>query len=44
MTCYNCDTSTIESTYTNSNTCANATATSDCSKIGNGYVKISIID
>lgn len=44
MTCYNCTTSTVESTYTESNTCVNETATSDCSKIGSGYVKLTYLD
>ncbi|MBQ6438268.1 hypothetical protein IJJ12_02705 [bacterium] len=41
MTCYNCATSTAASTYTISNTCASATATSDCSKTGHGYARIT---
>lgn len=43
MTCYNCTTSTDESTYTLSNTCVNSTATTDCSKQGNGYAKITYL-
>ena len=43
MVCYNCTTSTAVNTYTVSNTCVNATATSDCSKTGNGYARITYI-
>jgi len=41
MTCYSCATSTAEDTYTQSNTCVNATATANCSKTGNGYARIT---
>jgi len=41
MTCYNCTTSTADATRTQSNTCVNATATTDCSKTGNGYARIT---
>ncbi len=41
MTCYNCTTSTVDATRTQSNTCVNATATADCSKTGNGYARIT---
>ena len=43
MVCYNCTTSTAVNTYTESNTCVNATATSNCSKMGNGYAKITYL-
>ncbi len=43
MTCYNCATSDDESTKTISNTCVNAIATADCSKIGNGYARITYL-
>ena len=43
MVCYNCATSTATNTYTVSNTCVNATATSDCSKTGNGYARITYL-
>ena len=43
MTCYNCETSNEESTKTISNTCASETPTTDCSKIGNGYARITYI-
>jgi len=43
MTCYNCETSNEESTKTISNTCASETPTSDCSKIGNGYARITYL-
>jgi len=41
MTCYNCETSNEESTRTISNTCVSEIPISDCSKIGNGYVRIT---
>ena len=44
MTCYNCTTSDDESTKTISNTCYNETATSDCSKVGNGYAKVTFVE
>ena len=43
MTCFNCETSTTESTKTNSTTCKSETAISDCSKLGNGYAKITLL-
>lgn len=43
MTCFNCETSTTESTKTNSTTCKSEIATSDCSKLGNGYAKITLL-
>ena len=45
MVCYSCTTSAASNTntYTMSNTCANATATSECSKIGDGYVRITYL-
>ncbi len=43
MTCYNCETSNEESTKTISNTCASETPTPDCSKIGNGYARITYL-
>ena len=43
MTCYNCETSNEESTKTISNTCVSETPTTDCSKIGNGYARITYI-
>ena len=44
MICYNCTTSTEESTLTKTVTNASETATADYAKIGNGYVKIMFID
>ena len=41
MVCYNCETSDDESTKTISNTCANGTATSNCSKVGDGYARVT---
>ena len=41
MTCYNCRTSSDVSTKTNSNTSVSGTATSDYSKSGNGYAKVT---
>ena len=43
MTCYNCATSDVESTKTISNTCVDANPVVDCSKTGNGYVKITYL-
>ena len=43
MYCYNCTSSTAESTKTISTTCANAAATENCAKKGNGYVRITYI-
>ena len=44
MTCYNCATSNDEVTKTISNTCVSETPTPDCTKKGNGYVRITYID
>ena len=41
MYCYNCATSNVEATKTISVTCHSATATSNCAKEGNGYVRIT---
>ena len=43
MTCYNCTTSTAAGTRTTSNTCVNSTPTTDCSKTGNGYARITYL-
>ena len=43
MACYNCKTSNEVSTKTISVTCASETPTADCSKIGNGYAKITYL-
>ena len=43
MYCYNCATSNDESTKTVSNTCANSSPTENCSKIGNGYARITYL-
>ena len=43
MTCYNCEISNDTSTKTISNTCVSETATSDCSKTGNGYARITYL-
>ena len=43
MYCYNCVASSGTDTKTISTTCTNASATENCSKQGNGYVKISFI-
>ncbi len=43
MYCYNCSESTDESTKTVSTTCANATATENCAKSGDGYARISLL-
>ena len=43
MTCYNCTTSSVANTKTDSNTCHNSTATRDCAKEGNGYAKITLV-
>jgi len=44
MYCYNCSTSSAESTKTVSTTCVSSTATSNCAKQGNGYAKITLIE
>ena len=43
MVCFNCTTSTAEATKTESNTCLNSNPTADCSKVGNGYARITYI-
>ena len=43
MTCYNCQTSNDVNTKTISNTCHNATATSECSKEGHGHARITYL-
>ena len=43
MYCYKCTTSTEESTKTISTTCTNSAATTNCSKKGNGYAKITYL-
>ncbi len=44
MYCYNCTKSTEESTKTISTTCTSATPTANCSKQGNGYARITLIN
>ena len=47
MYCYNCTTSTADSTRTESNgtsSCTSETATTNCAKSGNGYSKITLIE
>lgn len=44
MVCYNCETSTDINTYTESNTCAESDPTPNCSKKGNGYAKITLVE
>ena len=43
MYCYNCTKSDEISTKTISNTCANSSPTENCSKLGNGYAKITYL-
>ena len=43
MYCYNCATSTEESTKTISTTCISETPTENCAKSGNGYARITLI-
>lgn len=43
MYCYNCEESSEESTRTISTTCSEESPTSNCSKKGNGYVRITLI-
>ena len=43
MTCYDCSTSSNANTKTISNQCVSTTPSADCSKAGNGYVKITLI-
>ncbi len=42
MYCYNCATSSEESTKTVSTTCTSATPTENCAKVGNGYARITL--
>jgi len=44
MTCYNCQTSDSNMIRTISNTCHSEIPTADCSKEGNGFVKITYIN
>lgn len=43
MYCYNCEESSEENTKTISTTCAEETPTSNCSKKGNGYARITLV-
>ena len=43
MTCNNCTTDTSANTYTISNTCVSPIGMSDCSKTGNGLVRITYL-
>ena len=43
MTCYSCTTSNVDATRTTSNANVSATATSDYSKTGNGYARITYL-
>ena len=43
MYCYNCTSSSEESTKTISTTCTSATPTENCAKQGNGYARITLI-
>ena len=43
MYCYNCEESSEESTKTISTTCVSETPTSNCSKQGNGYARITYL-
>ena len=43
MYCYNCTASSDTNTKTVSTTCTNEIATENCSKQGNGYVKVTYI-
>ena len=43
MVCYNCTNSSDIATKTYSSTCASRTATKDCAKTDNGYVKITYV-
>lgn len=43
MYCYNCTESSEESTKTISTTCVSELPTENCSKKGNGYVRITLI-
>ena len=44
MYCYNCEESNEESTKTISTTCNEETPTSYCSKMGNGYARITLVN
>ena len=43
MVCYNCEENNDKNTKTQKTTCVNSNPTSSCAKIGNGYVKITMI-
>lgn len=43
MYCYNCENSSEENTKTISTTCSEETSTSNCSKKGNGYGRITLV-
>ena len=43
MHCYDCATSSVESTKTTTNTCHLSTPTPDCAKEGNGHVRITYL-
>ena len=43
MSCYNCETSNDEQLKTITNTCHSSSATSDCAKEGNGFVRITYL-
>ena len=43
MYCYNCTESNEESTKTISTTCAKSIPTENCTKLGNGYARITLI-
>jgi len=43
MHCYNCPTSDDVSTKTINTTCTSETPTTNCSKQGNGYARITIM-
>ena len=44
MTCYKCETSTEELTKTSSTACFSISAKEDCTKRGNGYAKITLLE
>ena len=44
MTCYNCQTSDDVETKTISNTCSDSNPTADCSKQGDGFAKITLVE
>ena len=43
MYCYNCTTSSDETTKTISTTCTNTVATENCAKKGNGFARITLL-